>query len=247
MKKLEVTGTVYFISDVHLLFNGDEAEEKKRDMLYKFLSEIKSDAGAVVFAGDLFDFWYEWKHVVPGYFFKLFFKLAELIELGIRVIFITGNHDFGWGDFLSGEVGIECFDSSLELDINSKRFYITHGDGISRKDRGYRLMKKLSRNRLSKFLFSTFVHPDLGIFMARKISHSSRRIVKIDKQKWSEEYFSFAITKFEEGFDYVIMGHLHTPQKREIGKKVYVNCGDWISQYSYVKYDDMGLHLRFFK
>ncbi len=236
---------IYFISDVHLLFEEDEKEKQKREKLYDFFEYVKKKGDLLVIAGDLFDFWYEWKHVIPMYWFPVIHKMRNLIESGVKIAFVTGNHDFEWGDYFSKSVGIHCFSETMELEAGGKKFFIAHGDGFAKKDRGYRFLKKLTRNRVSKFLFKTFVHPDLGMHISKWASHSSRKIVNIDKQAWSEEYFEYAKSKFSGGFDYVIMGHLHTPLRREDGKNVYINTGDWIDHFSYGYYDGKYLTLNF--
>ena len=234
---------IFFISDVHLGFSKDEPELLKKEKLCSFLDHVREAGGILVVAGDLFDFWYEWRHVVPKYWFHIIHKLRLIIEAGKQVFFITGNHDFEMGDYLQNEVGIQCFEESADLRIDGKKFFIGHGDGLAKKDRGYRFMKRLIRNRFSKFLFRTFIHPDLGITLARWASGSSRKLVNIDKSKWSEEYYEFALKKFGEGYDYVILGHLHTPLAREESGKIYVNLGDWITHFSYGFFDGTLLHL----
>ncbi|MCP5108472.1 MAG: UDP-2,3-diacylglucosamine diphosphatase [bacterium] len=230
---------IYFISDAHLGFKIDEFEVRKRDRLFEFLEHVGNDsqASALYLVGDLFDFWFEWYHVVPKYWFSILYRLRQLVESGVTVNFITGNHDFYTGSYLEKEVGITCFDESCEFRVNSKRFFVAHGDGLARKDRGYRLLKRVIRSRFSIFLYKTFISADLGMQIARWFSHSSRRLVKIEKHAWAGEYYQYAREKFREGFDYVVMGHIHYPVREEDGGNVYVNCGDWMSQFTYAKYD----------
>jgi len=238
---------VFFISDVHLSFTEDDDELIKRAKLYDFLDQVKENGDVLVIAGDLFDFWYEWRHVVPRYWFGVIHKLRELIENGLMVFLITGNHDFELGNYLTDEVGIHCFDESMDLKLDGKTFFIGHGDGLAKKDRGYRFMKRIIRNRFSKFLFRTFIHPDLGMKLARWASVSSRKLVKIDRHIWSEEYFNYAKSKFAEGYDYVILGHLHFPQREEENGRVYLNTGDWMTHFTYGFYNGKKLQLKNWK
>ncbi|HLP60413.1 MAG TPA: UDP-2,3-diacylglucosamine diphosphatase, partial [Candidatus Deferrimicrobium sp.] len=170
---------IYFISDAHLAFNENENEIKKKKKLLAFLDYVKKDekAEALYLVGDLFDFWFEWYHVVPKYWFPILYKLKQLIESGVQVNFITGNHDFYYGFYLEKEIGVTCFNEYCEFEVASKRFFVAHGDGYAREDRGYRFLKKLIRNPVSIFLYKTFISADLGMHIARWFSNSSRRLV----------------------------------------------------------------------
>jgi UDP-2,3-diacylglucosamine hydrolase len=236
---------IYFLSDAHLAFKENEAEKEKRKKLLEFLVYVRNDenAAALYLVGDLFDFWFEWYHVIPKYWFPILFQLRQIIESGIEVNFITGNHDFYTGSYLEKEIGIKCFNDHCQFSVNSKRFFVAHGDGYAKKDRGYRLLKKIIRNRLSIFLYKTFISADLGMQIARWFSHSSRKLVTIEKRAWAEEYYTFAQEKFKEGFDYVILGHIHYPMRKKEKMKIYINLGDWIIHFSYAKYDGNTLTL----
>ncbi len=236
---------IYFISDAHLAFKENKAEKEKRKKLLEFLEYVGNDkdAAALYLVGDLFDFWFEWYHVIPRYWFPVLFQLRKLKESGIEVNFITGNHDFFTGTYLEEEIGIKCFNDYCQFTVNSRRFFVAHGDGYAKKDRGYRLLKKIFRNRLSIFLYKTFISADLGMQMAKWFSHSSRKLVKIEKLSWAEEYYRYAQKKFKEGFDYVMLGHIHYPMLKEDNGKTYINLGDWITHFSYAKYDGNTLSL----
>lgn len=234
---------IYFISDVHLAFKEDDPEKEKRKKLLDFLNSISRDAKELYILGDLFDFWYEWYHVIPKYWFPVLFRLRKMVEAGIKINLITGNHDFFTGKYLENEIGIICFNEYREFDIGSKRFFAAHGDGYAKKDRGYRLLKKIIRNPMSKFLYKTFISADLGVQIAKWTSYSSRKLVRIEKLSWIEEYYEFARGKFSEGFDYVLLGHIHAPLIRKEDGNVYINCGDWIAHFTYAKYDGQSLTL----
>lgn len=239
---------IYFLSDAHLAFKEDDIEVEKRKKLLAFLEYIANDkdADALYLVGDIFDFWFEWYHVVPKYWFPVLFRFRQLMEAGIKVYFITGNHDFYTGSYLQKEIGVACFNEYCEFEVDSKRFFVAHGDGYAKKDRGYRLLKRIIRNRFSIFLYKTFFSADLGMQVARWFSHSSRQLRKIEKSAWAEEYYRYAQKKFDQGFDYVVLGHIHYPMRKEEGGKVYVNCGDWMNHFTYGKYDGKDLTLEHF-
>ncbi len=246
---VEIKKKIYFISDIHLKFIKDDAEKVKREKLLGFLKRIQIDADHLYILGDLFDFWYEWRHVVPAYWFDLFYQFKTLIRNGIKISFITGNHDFHTGAYLRDEIGFDCFDehTTLELDTvnGKKRFFLAHGDGYAKKDRGYRVLKKVIRNRLSIFLFKTFIHPDFGMWIARKTSAASGKH-RNDGPDWRMEYFEFAKRKFDESYDYVVLGHLHKAERIADGERVYVNCGNWIRSFSYGVFDGQDLLLEYY-
>lgn len=241
---------IYFISDAHLAFIENGLEVEKRKKLEEFLEYIRINndkTGTLYLLGDIFDFWFEWYHVIPRYWFPILFQLRQLVNSGIEVNFITGNHDFYTGEYLEKGIGIKCYNECCEFQVDSKRFFVAHGDGFSKMDRGYRLLKKIIRNRFSIFLYKTFLSADLGVQMAKWFSNSSRQLVKIDKEKWAEEYYKYAQKKFKEGFDYVLLGHIHYPAIKKDNGKTYVNCGDWITQFTYAKYDGNSLTLNQWK
>ncbi len=238
---------IYFISDAHLSFKEDEFEKRKREKLLDFLDYIKDNTEQLYILGDLFDFWFEWYHVIPKYWFQILYKFRQLIDSGIKINFITGNHDFYVGKYLEEEIGMKCYDEHREFDVGSKRFFVAHGDGYAKKDKKYRGMKKIIRNPVSVFLYKTFISADLGMQIAKWVSGSSRNFGKIDKSLWIEEYYGFAKKKFDQGFDYVILGHLHCPIIKEQDGKVYINCGDWINEFSYAIYNGKDLSLKWWK
>lgn len=234
---------IYFLSDVHLGFKNSEREQLKRKKLQAFLNHIQKDARELYILGDLFEFWFEWIHVIPKYWSGVLHQFRKMTEAGINIHLIAGNHDFYMGEYLQKEIGLECHSDSLEFTVNRKHFFIAHGDGLARNDRGYRLLKRIIRNPVSISLFRTLIPADLGIQLAKWTSVSSRNLMSRKKFFWEEEYFKFAETKFGQGFDYVILGHLHIPQIRESAGKTYVNCGDWIQSFSYACYDQNSLTL----
>jgi UDP-2,3-diacylglucosamine hydrolase len=242
---------IYFISDAHLSFNEDKPEIGKRRKLMDFLEYIISEGETreLYLVGDLFDFWFEWYHVIPKYWFPVLYRLRQVVDSGIPVRFITGNHDFYAGSYLEEQIGLNCFNESCEFEVEAKRFFVAHGDGLAKKDRGYRFLKRVIRSPLAIFLYKTFISADLGIQLARWASHSSRQLVNIDKSSWAEEYHQFARDKFQLGFDYVILGHLHYPLIKEDSplNKTFVCCGDWISYFSYAKYDGNRLSLEYWQ
>lgn len=222
----------YFFSDVHLGLESAEKEKLKESKVVEFLSEAKNDAKEIFIVGDLFDCWIEYKQVVPKGYYRLFTKISELTEKGIKINYIAGNHDFWKGNFFKDEFGIDICHTHIEKVIETKKFFIHHGDGFAHNDLGYKILKKILRNNLNQKLYS-ILHPDLGIRLAKGTSHTSR--IHTNEKDYSEKdgMRDYAFKKISEGFDYVIMGHRHYPQITNFEKGYYINLGDWIDYFTY--------------
>ncbi|MCG2760527.1 MAG: UDP-2,3-diacylglucosamine diphosphatase [Candidatus Delongbacteria bacterium] len=233
----------YFISDLHLKLDKSEKTKQMKEKLLKFLCSLPDDTKEIVLLGDIFDFWYEWLHVIPAYHFDIFYRLRIMIDNGVKITYLAGNHDFYLGDYLKNEIGINCISNEYEFESGGKKFFISHGDGLAASDRGYRLLKKILRARMSNLLFRTFIPPDLGIYIAKITSGSSRRYRNVDRIKWKGEYLAYAECKMKEGYDFVIFGHLHYPEIIETDNGIYLNTGDWMKHFSYGVFDGIKLKL----
>ncbi len=196
---------------------------------------------SLVLVGDLFDFWYEWRTVIPKAPFHVLHRLRMLVDRGIEVHYLAGNHDFRLRGFLESDVGLKLHANTLTAQIGGQATYIFHGDGILARDTGYRLMKKVLRNRAAQRVFS-WLHPDLAMRLARGTSVTSRT-VKRARPDDDAEYLAFARSQFAEGYAGVILGHTHRPIEHVEDGHTYVNLGDWIYAYSYGLHDGTRLRL----
>jgi UDP-2,3-diacylglucosamine hydrolase len=242
----------YFFSDVHLGFLQPDVEKAKERKLVGFLESIRDNAEKIYIVGDLFDCWIEYRRAVPKGFYRTLAKLNEMVEQGIEVNFFSGNHDFWLNTYLRDDVGLKLYYDFLETEIDGKRFYITHGDGLSKGDTGYKILKKILRNRVNQFLYS-LIHPDIGLWLAQGSSKKSR-LHTDDRQRLNETYpetkdagsrgasgmREFAKNKIACGADFVVMGHVHKPQMIEITANnrmgYYITLGDWINNFTYGEY-----------
>lgn len=235
---------VYFLSDAHLgatvLDNNRERELK----LVKWLDSIKPDCAALYLLGDMFDFWYEYKHVVPKGFVRFLAKLAEFTDCGIEVHFFTGNHDIWAFDYLNKECGMIVHTDNQKVTVGDKKFLIGHGDGLDKNDKGYLFLKNAFHNRFLQGCFG-LLHPDLGYRIAHKWSSHSRlkengKIEAVSfRGEENEEIVRFCkeILK-KEHFDYFIFGHRHLPMEIQLAENSrYINTGDWITHYTYAVFD----------
>ncbi|MGD0035992.1 MAG: UDP-2,3-diacylglucosamine diphosphatase [Bacteroidota bacterium] len=232
----------YFFSDAHLGLGSVEEDRQKELRLIRFLNFIQQDAVQIYIVGDLFDYWFEYKSVVPKKYFRLFAKLAELTEQNIRIFFIAGNHDFWVKNYFRDELGIEVHFNPVEAEIGGNRFLIHHGDGLLKDDLGYKILKKILRSRINIFLFS-LIHPDIAGWLARWSSRTSRQYTS-KREYESTGMVDFAATKIKEGYDFVVMGHNHVPSCQTIDGGVYVNLGDWIFENTYAVFDGKKIKLK---
>ena len=234
----------YFFSDAHLIVGAYEQNRERNDKVVEFIRFVSKQGKRLFIVGDLFDFWFEYKHSIPQTDPRILGSIAKAVDSGVEVHYSTGNHDLWLGRYLEETVGVIIHDGAFETDIEGKRFYIAHGDGLFKKDRGYRVMKALFRNPAAKRLFR-LLHPDIGIRLAKLTSKSSREnpisdAYRAGRKKLLQE---FALSKFSEGFDSVILGHIHEPDLLREENKIYVNLGDWITHFTYGLFDGKELSL----
>ena len=238
--------STFFISDVHLGSDSIKKERKKEKKLLRFFDYVIQKGDRLFIVGDLFDFWFEYRSVVPRGFTRILCGLNRLSEMGIELHYVAGNHDFWMRDYLEKEFKFTIHFDEVDWKYNGKRFYIFHGDGLAKDDTGYRILKRIFRNRVNIFLYS-LLHPDLGVPLAKWVSSLSRRHTRSEAPPSDEDYLTRAQEKFEEGYDYTIFGHLHSPRYQKFGQKTYINLGDWIDNFSYAEYDERDLRLHSWK
>ena len=226
----------YFISDAHL-GAGDKATEKlKEDKLLSFFDHAAKTGERLFIVGDLFDFWFEYRNVIPRGYARILAGLSQLKESGLELHYIAGNHDFWMRDYFPKELGIPIHFDNLEYTISGKRFFLEHGDGIAKDDTGYRILKRIFRNR------GNILHPDIGVPLAKWVSSLSRGHTS-KKEFDDSDYILRAQEKFQGGFDYVLFAHLHHPILKTIGNNIYLNLGDWMKNFTYAVFDGSELRL----
>lgn len=258
---LESNQKIYFASDFHLGTPSHEASLKRERKIVRWLTHIQADAQVIFLVGDLFDFWHEYKTVVPKGFVRFFGKLAELSDAGIQIVIFTGNHDLWMRDYFQTELNISVFHQPIQIAVNypnpSKNylFYIGHGDGLGPGDYGYKFLKKIFRNPVCQWLFRQ-VHPDLGIRLATLWSQQSRgaNVAKNEEHFLGEDrelLFQFCqSTEATQHHDYYIFGHRHLPLNLPVGKhgSCYINLGEWFSgNCHYAVFDGQFLELKRFE
>ena len=241
MKAQESQDRAYFLSDLHL---GAYPRNEKSSvpMLMDFLNHVAQTDGHLFIVGDLLDFWFEYRTVVPRYPFRLLAHLRSMVDRGCEITYIAGNHDYWMGDFLRDDVGVETHKGRLDTSISGKRFFISHGDGIATTGEiGYRVLNGLLHSRVVSSAFR-LLHPDLGLILAKAVSKLSRR--RSSKNNSDPNLESFIREKSRSGFDYVVLGHLHKPKIFKVGDTSCLVIGDWIENFTYGLFADGELTLQ---
>jgi UDP-2,3-diacylglucosamine hydrolase len=244
----------YFASDFHLGINGHLPARERERQIVRWLDAVAPDAEAIYLVGDLFEFWFEYKTVVPKGFSRFLGKLAELRDAGMPIYVFTGNHDLWMFGYFQEEFGIPVYYKPIQLELHGKQFFIGHGDGLGPNDKGYKRMKKVFTNPLSQWLFRWF-HPDLGMRLANFSSQKSRDAMPPEERSWMGEnkewLLQYCHRKIDAGVepDYFIFGHRHLPIDWQLknGRSRYINLGEWMYACSYAVFDGVELELRFFE
>jgi len=242
---------IYFASDQHFGAPTVKDSKKRETIFIAWLDEIKKDAKILFLLGDLFDFWFEYKTVVPKGFIRVLGKLAELKDSGIIIHFFVGNHDLWMRDYFETELDIPVYYKPKIFTFNKKVFYIGHGDGLGPGDKGYKRMKKIFINPFSKWLFR-WLHPDIGVKLGQYLSTQNKLISGEEDvvflgedQEWLVQYAKEKLK--QQHFDYFVFGHRHLPMEIDVGNKsTYINLGDWVCHYTYAVFDGEKLHLKNF-
>ena len=241
---------IYFVSDVHLGIDSEYSSEYRESLLIKWLDFIKSDASELILAGDIFDFWFEYKHIVPKGFHKIITKLRELSDSGIKITYFTGNHDMWIFGYLNTAIGAELIRGTQIREINGFKLFIGHGDGLGPYDKRYNFLKKIFSSTFFQFLFR-LVHPSISFRIALAWSSSSRKKHKYDKpisydKEWLVKHSRTVLEK--EDINFFIFGHRHIPFQYKLSEQcLFTNLGDWLFNFSYAVFDGKNLELKRFE
>lgn len=232
---MEEKSNIYFASDFHLGVPNFDSSRKRELLLVNWLEKIRQDAKEIYLLGDIFDFWFEYKTVVPKGYVRLLGKLAEIIDSGIIVNLFTGNHDMWMFDYLESEIGVKIFRNPVEKEFAGKKFLLGHGDGLGPGDYQYKVLKKVFANKACQWLFAR-VHPNFSFSVAQMWSGRSRlqNIKKEDgfttkDNEWLYTYCKSLLDK--QHFDFFVFGHRHLPLDLTIdgSESRYINLGEWVT------------------
>lgn len=240
---------VYFASDQHFGIPNATESRKREDRFIRWMDEIKADAQIIFLMGDLFDFWHEWKYVVPKGYIRVLGKIAELKDSGIEIYFFVGNHDLWMKNYFQEELGIPVFFEKQYFEINNRQFLLAHGDGLGPGDKGYKRMKKVFTNPLAQWAFR-WLHPDIAMRIANYMSQKNKMISGDEDKQFLGEDKEFLILYSKEKLktdkiNYFVYGHRHLPMVLDLSPdSKYVNLGDWISYFTYGVFDGNSFGLK---
>ena len=243
---------IYFISDIHLGTPSSEASLQREKKLIEFLDSIFNHTHQLFLVGDVFDFWFDYKTVVPKGFVRLFGKLAQFSDAGIPVHYFKGNHDMWLNGYFESELNFTIHNDNFEFQYAGKKFFVGHGDGKGPQDFGYKRLKKIFRNPISQWLFR-WIHPDIGTAIALYWSKRSRYATGEKLEKFNgvenEWLVHYVRKKLEQNpADFYIFGHRHLPLDIKINENTqYINLGDWLHYQSYAVFDGEKLQLKYFE
>lgn len=254
MKQLDIPEgkKIFFASDNHLGAPSSADSLPRERAFVHWLESIQEEAAAVFLLGDLFDFWFEYRKVVPKGFTRTLGALARLSDRGIPVYYFVGNHDLWMHGYFEEELGIPVFHRPQEFELSGRRFLIGHGDGLGPGDKGFKRMKKVFTNPVAKWFFR-WLHPDLGVRLGQYFSVKNR-LLSGDEQaqflgeenEWLVQYAKRKLT--EKHYDFFVFGHRHLPLEISLAPgSSYVNLGDWIQYYSYGVFDGQALRLEYYQ
>ena len=240
---------IYFLSDFHLGAPDAASSLLREKKIVAFLKKISEDAEQIFILGDLFDFWFEYKKVVPKGYVRILGALAEITDKGIPIHFFVGNHDMWMKNYFQQELNIPVYFEPATFEFNGKKFLLGHGDGLGPGDHGYKFIKKLFRNKLAQALFG-FLPPTWGIGLADYFSKKSRAKTGQSEEVFLGEENEWLVIYSKEllkqtNYDYFVFGHRHLPLDISLNEKSrYINLGDWIKFNSYAVFDGQHLKLK---
>jgi UDP-2,3-diacylglucosamine hydrolase len=241
----------YFASDFHLGIPDYEKSRVREDRIIRWLDEVSKDAKGIFLVGDVFDFWFEYKKVVPKGYTRLLGKLAELTDNGVEVKMFKGNHDMWMFGYFEKELNVPVVSDEYVFEAFGYKVFVHHGDGLGPGDYSYKLLRKIFRNKLCQRLFG-FLHPSIGMGLAEFLSSRSRLAQGISDQEFHEEseyLLHYCKEKIKsESYDYLVFGHRHLPLDIPLeDKSRYINLGEWLHHCTYARLDHNGMELKKFE
>lgn len=229
---------------------------KREKMLVNWLDMASQDATEIFLMGDVFDFWFEYKYVIPKGYVRLLGKIAEITDSGIPVHLFRGNHDIWAFDYLNKELGVQLHRKPVIREFDGKKLFLAHGDGLGPGDMGYKMIKKVFEFKPNQFLFR-WLHPDVGARMGLYFSKKSRlaNIAKAGKSEnksihHEERLIQFATSEAQSNpdLDYFIFGHRHIPIQKKVSEQAeIIILGDWLTHFSYGVFEDAKMRIAFFQ
>ena len=234
--------TTFFVSDIHFGLESAQREKTKETRFVEFLKYCAENTSRLFILGDLFDYWFEYRRVVQKGYFRTFNYIYELTSNGTEVNFIIGNHDFMHRNYFESDLGVRILPDEYSCELGGRKFFLAHGDGMVPNDKGYKMLKKVIRNKKIQNLYS-FLHPDFGVWLAGLTSRKSRNYTG-EKDYGEQDGLADSAKKLiEKGYDYVLFGHSHRRVNAVYQTGKYINLGSWLDSPCYAKFDGSDLKI----
>jgi len=247
---------IYFASDFHFGIPNHQSSLIREKKFVRWLDIISIDASEIYLMGDIFDFWFEFKNVIPKGYVRLLGKIAEITDKGIPVHIFRGNHDIWAFDYLEKELNVKLHRKPIIKEFDGHKFLLAHGDGLGPGDTGYKLLKKVFEFKPNQFMLK-LLHPDIVLWMGLYFSRKSRyaNIIREGKPENKVEIEDEMLVQYAKRkvainpeIDYFIFGHRHIPIQEKIGENAeIIILGDWITHFSYGVFEDGKMSLRYFE
>lgn len=240
---------IYFASDFHLGVPDHASSLEREKRVVRWLDEVSKDASDIYLVGDLFDFWFEFKTVVPKGFTRLLGKMSEIADRGINLHVFHGNHDLWMFGYFEQEIGCKVYPKPVTVELMGRRFHIAHGDGLGPGQKGFKFILSVYRNYFFQRLFA-FFHPNIGITIANWFSNRSKQQTFSEDQVYlgdDKEYLMlYAKDQLlrDAAINYFILGHRHFPFDKKVGAAHVINLGDWMRYNTYVVFDGETVELK---
>jgi UDP-2,3-diacylglucosamine hydrolase len=249
MEELKKLDKIYFASDFHLGVPDEKSSRERERKIVRWLDVVSKDATELFLVGDIFDFWFEYRHAIPKGYVRLQGKIAELVDKGIAVNFFIGNHDMWMFDYFEKELGVKIYRKEQLFTRNDLTILVGHGDGLGPGDNGYKFIKKIFANRFFQWCFAR-IHPNLGIGMANYWSRKSRakgkepQVFLGEEQEWLVQYCKDQLNTNDQPIHYFVFGHRHLPIEHNLSESsTYINLGDWINHSTYAVLESNKINL----
>ncbi|MFN3939138.1 MAG: UDP-2,3-diacylglucosamine diphosphatase [Chitinophagales bacterium] len=242
---------IYFASDFHLGVPSHAASVQREKKIVRWLNSIRADAEKIFLVGDIFDFWFEYKYVTPKGYVRLLGTLADMRDSGIEIEIFTGNHDMWMFGYFQHELNIPVHHDAIQFEVQGKKFFVGHGDGIGPGDNGYKLIKKVFRSKINQRLFG-MLHPyiafKLAHFWSEKSRNSNEEAAFLGEDKEWQIIYAKQILK-KQHYDYFIFGHRHIALELPLSDTdtLFYNLGDWIQHFTYLEFDGVKTTLKKFE
>jgi UDP-2,3-diacylglucosamine hydrolase len=236
--------TCFFVSDAHFGLQVPGGENRELHF-NEFIDSVRDRMETLIILGDFFDFWIEYTTVIRLDYFNILYMLRQLVNSGVKVHYLAGNHDFALGPFFKNQMGATIHLNTFQTEIQGKKVYLYHGDGLIRSDVGYRILKKILRNPFNQKVYKMLIHPDFGIqfgMLCSRISkkHNKTRYLSPDRIM---EYRCCAQNRLRDGYEIVFYGHTHAAELTIFPEGTYCNTGAWLSKYTYATMCDGDVRL----